>query len=582
MTDRPHKKSIVTGVVAAALALAMPAGDMAGGFAAYTLAAETAPAREQKSQGNKKDSNRNKKKTAGKKGSTGKRGASKSRNRGGGETSADVKRQKSQVQGEIKQTARKIEMNEQELKTSLTDLEVLGADIKAQEGKVKELKGHITQLDGNISSLQTQIDKDEATLQLMREKYLQAIKKMRLKKGDRSGLAFIFSSKNFNQAMRRIRYLRQFSEWKEKQTKAIAAQNRVLTGRRDALADARKEKSSALSLQNKAKQELEAQQSQKQVLVADLRQNTAALRDVLSKKQAELNALDARISNLIAAEEAKRKQEEQARLERQRQQERLEAQRHEQERKEQERREKAERERLEAQAAAKAQQENTASKDVADTTPAKESRKSVPAKKTGDNNKKKTDKKNNKDYAQARRRRPRADAGNSSTPAGASSGTSAKPVPSKTAPASTPAPKPATESGFGSCRGSLPRPVGGSFKIVSPYGRHAKPGLENVIYDNTGIDVEVSPGAQVKSVYEGTVSGVYQADGFSNVVLVKHGSYYTVYANLSSVNVRSGQKVRQGEVLGNVAQDSANNNRSIFHFEVWKERSRLNPSDWIR
>lgn len=580
-------------MLAATLALAMPVGDMAPGFAAYTLAAETAPAREQKSQGNKKESNRNKKKTAGKKnaagkkGSTGKRGAGKSRNRGGGETSADVKRQKSQVQGEIKQTARKIEMNEQELKASLTDLEVLGADIKAQEGKVKELKGHITQLDGNISSLQTQIDKDEATLQLMREKYLQAIKKMRLKKGDRSGLAFIFSSKNFNQAMRRIRYLRQFSEWKEKQTKAIAAQNRVLTGRRDALADARKEKSSALSLQNKAKQELEAQQSQKQVLVADLRQNTAALRDVLSKKQAELNALDARISNLIAAEEAKRKQEEQARLERQRQQERLEAQRREQERKEQERREKAERERLEAQAAAKAQQENAASKDVADATSAKESRKSVPAKKTGDNNKKKTDKKNNtnKDYAQARRRRPRADAGKSSTPAGtstgASSGTSAKTVPATKAPAPAPAPRPATESGFGSCRGSLPRPVGGSFKIVSPYGRHAKPGLENVIYDNTGIDVEVSPGAQVKSVYEGTVSGVYQADGFSNVVLVKHGSYYTVYANLSSVNVRSGQKVRQGEVLGKVAKDSANN-RSIFHFEVWKERSRLNPSHWIR
>jgi murein DD-endopeptidase MepM/ murein hydrolase activator NlpD len=124
--------------------------------------------------------------------------------------------------------------------------------------------------------------------------------------------------------------------------------------------------------------------------------------------------------------------------------------------------------------------------------------------------------------------------------------------------------------------------VAGSFKIVSPYGRHSKPGLDNVVYDNTGIDVEVSTGATAKAVYDGVVSGVYQADGFSHVVLIRHDNYYSVYANLGSVSVSAGQTVKQGQSLGTVAKDSEDKNRSIFHFEIWKERTRMNPSDWIR
>jgi murein DD-endopeptidase MepM/ murein hydrolase activator NlpD len=144
------------------------------------------------------------------------------------------------------------------------------------------------------------------------------------------------------------------------------------------------------------------------------------------------------------------------------------------------------------------------------------------------------------------------------------------------------APAPAAASGFAAAKGRLPRPVAGSFKIVSPYGRHSKPGLDNVVYDNTGIDVEVSTGATAKAVYDGVVSGVYQADGFSHVVLIRHDNYYTVYANLGSVSVSAGQTVKQGQSLGTVAKDSEDKNRSIFHFEIWKERTRMNPSDWIR
>lgn len=106
--------------------------------------------------------------------------------------------------------------------------------------------------------------------------------------------------------------------------------------------------------------------------------------------------------------------------------------------------------------------------------------------------------------------------------------------------------------------------------------------MEGIIYDNTGIDVEVGHGAHATAVYAGTVAAIYQAAGFSNVVLVKHGDYYTVYANLSSVAVHSGQKVKQGTVIGTVAPDPDNASHGLFHFEVWKQRTRLNPSEWIR
>lgn len=119
-------------------------------------------------------------------------------------------------------------------------------------------------------------------------------------------------------------------------------------------------------------------------------------------------------------------------------------------------------------------------------------------------------------------------------------------------------------------RGSLPRPVSGNFRVTSSFGVHSLPDLPDVKYDNPGIDAEVAKGAAAQAVYAGKVSGVYMIPGFSTVVIVNHGDYYTVYGNLASASVKVGDVVRTGQGVGSVAESEDNPGHGQIHFEVWK------------
>ncbi len=131
-------------------------------------------------------------------------------------------------------------------------------------------------------------------------------------------------------------------------------------------------------------------------------------------------------------------------------------------------------------------------------------------------------------------------------------------------------------------KGNLPRPVSGSFKVTSRFGRQSLPELPDIVYDNPGIDAEVASGASALAVYGGKVSGVYMIPGYNTVVIVNHGSYYTVYGNISSPAVKVGDQVKAGQGLGSLAPDEDNHSRSSIHFEVWRNREKLNPLEWIR
>ncbi len=127
---------------------------------------------------------------------------------------------------------------------------------------------------------------------------------------------------------------------------------------------------------------------------------------------------------------------------------------------------------------------------------------------------------------------------------------------------------------FESNRGRLPIPITGSYRIVSHFGQYNVEGLNNVRLDNKGINIQGQAGAQARSIFDGEVSGVYRFGG-TIIVMVRHGSYISVYYNLSSVSVHRGQKVSTRQVLGRVGQDN------ILQFQLRKETSKLNPEVWL-
>ncbi len=127
-------------------------------------------------------------------------------------------------------------------------------------------------------------------------------------------------------------------------------------------------------------------------------------------------------------------------------------------------------------------------------------------------------------------------------------------------------------------KGILPAPITGPYAVVGHYGKYEVKGLRNVRLDNKGIDIKGKPGANARAIFDGEVSAVFQYNGLTNV-LVRHGSYISVYCNLSSVRVKKGSPVKTKDILGEVHTDKDGN--TVLHFQLRKETAKLNPELWI-
>lgn len=133
---------------------------------------------------------------------------------------------------------------------------------------------------------------------------------------------------------------------------------------------------------------------------------------------------------------------------------------------------------------------------------------------------------------------------------------------------------------FASNRGRLPMPISGPYVIVSHYGQYAVPGLRNVKLDNKGMDIQGKAGAQARAIFNGKVAAVFQLNGLFNI-LIRHGSYISVYCNLSTASVKSGDTVKTKQPIGQVFSDGTDNGRTVLHFQLRREKEKLNPELWL-
>ena len=127
-------------------------------------------------------------------------------------------------------------------------------------------------------------------------------------------------------------------------------------------------------------------------------------------------------------------------------------------------------------------------------------------------------------------------------------------------------------------KGRLPVPITGPYMIGNHFGTYQVSGLKNVRLDNKGTNFVGQAGARARCVFDGQVTAVFQFGGTQNV-LIRHGSYISVYCNLSSVTVRKGETVSARDIVGTVANDGQGN--YVLHFQLRKETAKLNPEHWI-
>lgn len=511
----------------------------------------------------------------------------------------EVRREKSRADSDLKETRRQIKLNAEETSRKLSQLNLVEGEIEECNGRITTISTRIDSLNSRISTLNDSIEALDTHLRQITASYIKAIKRSQGRRQDMSALAFIFSSDSFAQAYRRMRYLRQFAKWREKRAGEITAAKKVLDGKRQrltSLANAAAKSKDELSREHAS---LLKKQTETSNLIGELRNQGNTLKEVMAEQRAQAAALDRELDNVIAREAARREaerkaaeaekarkaaEEEAARKAREaaaaeaakkaaaeeaaRKEAAAEAARKEAEkarkeaRKEEERREAA-RKAAEAEEAKKAAKEakEAARKAEAEAKRVEKERKDAEEKKKKEERRKKTkpvkhDQKSDQTSAQ------------SGTDDSREPDNAAKDI--------------AAGADFESLKGSLPHPVAGRYTIVKRFGRQQHPSLPHVVTDNAGIDIETAKGAAVRNVCDGEVSAVFRPNGYNTVVVIRHGNYMTVYANLAYASVTTGQKVKSGQSIGAVFSDPKDNGRSVLHFEVRKGRQKENPEQWLR
>ena len=133
---------------------------------------------------------------------------------------------------------------------------------------------------------------------------------------------------------------------------------------------------------------------------------------------------------------------------------------------------------------------------------------------------------------------------------------------------------------FSANSGRLPWPTDKGF-ISGLYGVHPHPVLKHVTTNNKGIYIQTPTGTNARAVFEGEVTQRFSIPGSNNAVIIKHGEYRTVYANLTSIYVNVGDKVSAKQSIGKIYTDGDNDNKTELYFQIYKGRTLLNPEGWI-
>lgn len=524
----------------------------------------------------------------------------------------DVRRDKVRTESAMKETGRKIKLNAEQTARKLSQLNLVEGEIEECNGRIAILSHCLDSLNLRIGSLNDSVTALDKHLQQITATYKTALRRSQGRRGNLSVLAFIFSSDSFTQAYHRARYLRRFARWREKRAGEIAAAKDILDQKRKRLETVIAEASKSKEALSSEHTTLVRRKSETSALVDELQSQGAALKDVMARQRAQAQALDRELDNIIAreaarqeaerkeaarrAEEAKRRAAE-AEAARKAEAERAEAARKAAEAEAEAARKAAAAEKARKDAEAEAARKEAeaekarqaAQADAARKAEAERARKEAAEAKEAAKKAQEAAKKAEKERKAAEEKKLKEDARAKAKPVKHGQ----KPTPAADAPVSdAPSKTPVADSSgdskvigatdFATLKGSLAAPVAGRYTIVKHFGRQKHPTLPHVETDNAGIDIETAKKAAVRAVSGGEVSAVFRPDGYNVVVVIRHGAYMTVYANLGSVNVSAGQTVTAGQTIGQVYSDPNDNGRSVLHFEVRNGRQKENPEAWLR
>lgn len=479
--------------------------------------------------------------------------------------------QRRQIQKKIKQQEKALRTNQSDVKKRLQDLLILNTAINDRQKSIDSIAADIHHLNGNIGIIKSQLQTLQMQLAERKRKYVKSMAYMTRSHTIQDKIMFIFSAKNFAQMYRRFQFVRDYATYQRAQGEGLKAKQAQVEEKHVQLQSAKGRKNNLLYKGKKEKETLEGQQVEQKQMVSNLQKQQKTIQDVIAQQRKKDAALNAEIDKLIAIEVAKAKARAEAEARRKaalaesarkraaevaRKKAEAEAAARENARRIAEAKAREERLKAEARAAAAAAEKARQEKSAAQAQAAAEARaaaeqiaREAQAARVAAERKAVSDAARNKEFI-ARAQKQADESLRMSSVDRMLSG------------------------GFEANRGRLPIPITGGYRIVSHFGQYNVVGLKNVTLDNKGVNILGSPGCKARAIYDGEVSAVMTYAG-TTVVMVRHGSYISVYCNLGSVNVSRGQKVKARQVLGSVGRDN------ILQFQLRNGTAKLNPESWL-
>lgn len=463
-----------------------------------------------------------------------------------------LQKQRSQIQQKIKQQEKALRANQADVKKRLQNLMVINTEIGERQKNINNIQKDITHIESNMDILKAQLETLEKQLAERKARYIKSMSFVTRQHTFQDRLMFILSAHDFSQMYRRMRFVREYAAYQRVQGEAVKAKQAQVDEKHRQLVTVRGHKSNLLAKGEQERKVLEGQQTEQKNVVASLQKQQKTIQQVIAlqrKKDEQLNAeIDRQIAIEVekarkrAAEEARKKAQAEAARKRAVELARKKAQA------EAEARENARRI-----AEAKAREQRL--KEAAEQASAKQRARAEQAAREAEADREAAER---KAEADARRNKKEIE----SVREDVQEMSLMTSVDRK------------LSGSFEANRGRLPMPITGAYRVVSHFGQYNVEGLKGVKLDNKGINILGQPGARARSIYDGEVSAVFGFSG-SMVVMVRHGSYISVYCNLSSVSVSRGQKVSTRQALGTVGRDN------ILQFQLRHNMSKLNPESWI-
>lgn len=407
----------------------------------------------------------------------------------------------------INETESELAAIKKDKNATLGQLRVLQNKLADRQKLIVNINDEIGDIDNTIQESAKEVVTLKQKLDQLKVRYAQSIRYAYETRSSYDMLAFLFSSSDFNDAMRRMKYLKKFREFRKQQVEQIRETQNQLQHKIITLNEQKAQKDELLNTQVQQKQKLIVETDQTNQVIQTLKGKEGELMKDVEKNRRIAARVNKAINDVIQREMAKAAKEAE------------------------------EEEKRKLAAAAKAAAIENAAKPG----------------KTEEN------------APTLIRVVPRPKAARAESPTLFLTPTDL-----------------ALANNFEENRGKLYWPVEKGY-ITDHFGTHPHPLAPKVMIENYGVDIQTTSNANVKAVFEGTVSSVINIEGVKMVV-IQHGNYFTVYNNLSAASVSKGQHVNTNQAIGTVADNDEG--EPTIKFQIWKSSgkkgtAKLNPEQWL-